>query len=273
MPKENRDVIIQEIQGIPGLQTEREELNRLVFPSPRAAPIPVLQPPREDGMKCQERDSQGVPCQYIACQVQNMQKHYRTEHMWVNTVKKGRPGKRSVVRVPWRTGVHCQHFFVRGPGAQYFEVRPQATSQHIPPGDSGFAAAKQELAAALERADEEERRQIREPEESREPNPWLRRVGWVSHLAGLDRQEMRKLVSGVSEDEPELAVLCTGFDWMIQDAQFNVVKEVVGLHALFEANKKEVDKKPSMPFESWMDTTTVKKYTKVWRALLCYQHS
>src|ERR1700704_2155336 len=47
MPKENRDVIIQEIQGIPGLQTERKELNRLVFPSPRATPIPVLQPPRE----------------------------------------------------------------------------------------------------------------------------------------------------------------------------------------------------------------------------------
>jgi superfamily II DNA helicase RecQ len=81
---------------------------------------------------------------------------------------------------------------------------------------------------------------------------------------------MRKLVSGVGDNEPELAVLCTGFDWMIQDAQFNVVKEVVGLHALFEANKKEVDKKPSMPFESWMDITTVKKYTKVWRALLCY---
>jgi hypothetical protein len=57
---------------------------------------------------------------------------------------------------------------------------------------------------------------------------------------------------------------------MIQDAQFNAVKEVVGLHALFEANKKEVDKKPSMPFESWMDITTVKKYTKVWKALLCY---
>lgn len=42
------------------------------------------------------------------------------------------------------------------------------------------------------------------------------------------------------------------------------------MHALFKANKKEVDKKPSMLFKSWMDITTVKKYTKVWKALLCY---
>jgi hypothetical protein len=41
------------------------------------------------------------------------------------------------------------------------------------------------------------------------------------------------------------------------------VKEVVGLYVLFEANKKEVDKKPSIPFESWIDIITVKKYTKV----------
>jgi RecQ family ATP-dependent DNA helicase len=270
MPKANRYSIVQEIQRIPGLQTERDELNRLVFPSPSDPPIPVLQPPRTDGLKCQERNSQGVPCHYIACQVQNMQKHYRIEHKWVNGAKTGRPRKSRVVAVPWRSGVHCQHFFVRGPGAQYFEVAPQAGPQPIPSGDSGFAAAKQELAAALERANEEERRRVTEAEESREPNPWLRRVGWASHLAGLDRQEVRKLVGDAGADEPDLEVMCRGFDWMIQDAQFNAVKEVVGLHALFEANKKEVDKKPSMPFESWMDITTVKKYTKVWKALLCY---
>jgi hypothetical protein len=32
------------------------------------------------------------------------------------------------------------------------------------------------LAAALERANEEERRCVTEAEESREPNPWLHRV-------------------------------------------------------------------------------------------------
>jgi hypothetical protein len=270
MPKERRDAIIQEIQGISGLKTEREELNRLVYPLSTDPPIQVLQPPREDSMKCQERDCQGRPCQYIACQVQNMQKHYRTKHTWVNEVKKGQPRKNGVVQVPWRTRVHCQHFFICGPGTQHFEVTPPARSQAIPPGDSGFAAAKQELAVALKRADKEEHCQIKEPKESCEPNPWLRQVGWASHLAGLDRKEMQELVEDITEDKPELAVLCKAFDWMIQGTQFNAVKEVVRLHALFEANKKEVDKKPSMPFESWMDITTVKKYTKVWKTLLCY---
>ena len=87
-------------------------------------------------------------------------------------------------------------FFRPWPRSTVFRGDPAARSQPIPSGDSGFAAAKQELAAALEKADEEERRQITEPEESREPNPWLRRVGWASHLAGLDRKEMRELVRG-----------------------------------------------------------------------------
>jgi hypothetical protein len=62
MPKERRDVIIQEIQGIPGLKTEREELNRLVYPPSTDPPIQVLRPPRDDRIKCQERDHRGRPC-------------------------------------------------------------------------------------------------------------------------------------------------------------------------------------------------------------------
>jgi hypothetical protein len=45
---------------------------------------------------------------------------------------------------------------------------------------------------------------------------------------------------------------------------------VVGLEALFEVNKKEVDKEVHMPFDSWMDTTTVLQYVEVWKQLLCY---
>jgi RecQ family ATP-dependent DNA helicase len=45
---------------------------------------------------------------------------------------------------------------------------------------------------------------------------------------------------------------------------------VVGLEALFEANKKEADKETQMPFESWMDITTVTKYTEVCKTVLLY---
>jgi len=45
---------------------------------------------------------------------------------------------------------------------------------------------------------------------------------------------------------------------------------VVGLEALFEANRKEVDKDVRMPFDSWMDITTVKAYIEVYKQLLRY---
>jgi hypothetical protein len=45
---------------------------------------------------------------------------------------------------------------------------------------------------------------------------------------------------------------------------------VVGLEALFEANRKEVDKDIRIPFDSWMDIITVKAYIEVYKQLLCY---
>jgi hypothetical protein len=42
------------------------------------------------------------------------------------------------------------------------------------------------------------------------------------------------------------------------------------LEALFEANRKEVDKEVQMPFDIWMDITTVKAYTEVCKELMRY---
>ena len=119
------------------------------------------------------------------------------------------------------------------------------------------------MEAALRKAEQEERRVIKEAEEAREPNPWLRRVGWAAHLAGLDRTELREWIEMPDEEEPSLEILCRAFDWMIQDAQYVTVQEVVSQAALFEANQKEANVKPQKPFNSWIDITTVKSYTYV----------
>jgi hypothetical protein len=68
----------------------------------------------------------------------------------------------------------------------------------------------------------------------------------------------------------ELKVLCKAFDWMIQSAQYHCVRSVVGKQALIEVNKKEVQEDPGMPFESWMDKTTIERYTEVWRQILMF---
>ena len=88
----------------------------------------------------------------------------------------------------------------------------------MPSGDVDLEAIKHKLSQAMQQANEEQRRQITEPEEAREPNPWLRRVGWAEHLGACDREELRALVAPVKDDEPELEVLCIAFDWLIQDA-------------------------------------------------------
>lgn len=268
--KADRERVVQAIQAIWGLKTKTVELNHLVFPPVSNPPIPTLQQPRKDGLKCQLQDEYGNQCQYIARQVRKIQEHCRVIHQWENPQKKGRPETGRDVQVPWRSGVHCQHFFVRGPGAQFFEVQAAESSPAIPSGDVDLEAAKTELKQVMQQAEEEARRQITEPEEAREPNPWLRRVGWVEHLGAFDRGELRALVVPVKDDEPELEVLCRAFDWLIQDAQYHCVRPVVGLEALFEANRKEVDKDVRMPFDSWMDITTVKAYTEVYKQLLRY---
>jgi hypothetical protein len=138
------------------------------------------------------------------------------------------------------------------------------------PGDVDLDVAKTALKQVMQQADDEARRQITVPEEAREPNPWLQRVGWIEHLGALDPKGLQALVALVKDDEPELDVLCRAFDWLIQDAQYYCIRPVIKLKALFKANRKEVDKDIRMPFDSWMDITIVKAYTEVYKQLLRY---
>ncbi|KAH8645968.1 hypothetical protein BGZ60DRAFT_535796 [Tricladium varicosporioides] len=88
--------------------------------------------------------------------------------------EEGQPEIGREVQVPWRTGVHCQHFFIRGPGAQFFEIQAAESRPVILSGDVDLEAAKTGLKQAMQQAEEDIRRQITEPEAAREPNLWLR---------------------------------------------------------------------------------------------------
>ena len=63
-------------------------------------------------------------------------------------------------------------------------------------------------------------------------------------MAGLDRTEIREWIEMLNDEEPELRTLCKAFDWMIQDAQYTTVQEVVSQAALFKANCKKVNNEP-----------------------------
>ena len=67
------------------------------------------------------------------------------------------------------------------------------------------------MEAAFRMAEEKERREIKEADEHREPNSWLRRVGWAAHLAGLDRGEIRERVE-MPRRRAGIATVCKTYD-------------------------------------------------------------
>ena len=276
LDKDERQRIIEEVAEINELIGNEETLrSEFVFPPPTSTPVAVLVKPKKNGLQCTFR-SAGQTCQYICCTVERMRKHCWEEHQWKSKRKGGRPNRARSEdqQVPWRTGVHCQRFFIHGYKSGYFEVQkreaPTVNQPDIASRANQYQAAKRELEAALRKAEMEERKVIKEAEEAREPNPWLRRVGWAAHLARLDRTELREWIEMPDHEEPELEVLCKAFDWMIQGAQFTTVQEVVSQAALFEANRKETNVEPQRPLDSWMDITTIQSYTRVWKQVLCY---
>jgi len=263
--------IIKVVTSIPGLRISKEQFDAAGFPPPTNAPIPELKAPRTDGNQCTSQDDEGRQCQFISCHIDQIRSHCIQKHHWKNPQKGGRPEAGREVQVPWRTSVHCQHFFVRGPGAEYFEVgRVEGPRQAREETDiDKFESDQREIDELIQKANEAAQ-EIQEPDEAKEPNPWVSRVGWAVHLARFNTKEMRKLVAPPGEGEEDLELLGKAFKWLIQDAQHHAVRKVVGIHTLFVVNKKEVDREPSMPFNSWMDQTTINAYVDVWQRLLFF---
>ncbi|PQE19012.1 c2H2-type zinc-finger domain-containing protein [Rutstroemia sp. NJR-2017a BVV2] len=150
MTKEARERIADKVNQIEGLILGRAELDKLPIPiTPTPPPIPELGPPRIDGKKCPF-----VPCAYISCQRQAIQKHCREEHGWVNARKRGRQQVGHEMPIPW-ISVHCQQCFPKGSGSAFFEVQAAGSRPAIPSGDVDLEAIKKRLDQEIQQADEE----------------------------------------------------------------------------------------------------------------------
>jgi hypothetical protein len=194
-----------------------------------------------------------------------MQEHSWNKHAWKSANIGGRP-ERNVVKsspeVPWRSGVHYQRFFAQGPKSGYFEVmRDQEHTQVAVAEQSPYDQLQSRIAQGFERVEAASIEKIKATDESREPNPWLRRVGWARHLSGLERTKLRALVRPVEAEEPVLEAIHEAFRRLIRRAQETGVVEVLGQAALFEAERKDIKKKATKPFNSRMDKTTFQQYT------------
>ncbi|KAF3764042.1 hypothetical protein M406DRAFT_263097, partial [Cryphonectria parasitica EP155] len=78
----------------------------------------------------------------------------------------------------------------------------------------------------------------------------LRRVGWATHLQGLDLIRTKELVSPIWDNEPTLQALWQSFQRNAQQARYTAVASVVSYSVLFEINRKNKHIKPKQPFDS-----------------------
>ncbi|KAF4637121.1 hypothetical protein G7Y89_g978 [Cudoniella acicularis] len=184
------------------------------FPPPISKPIIALGPPETDGLRC-TKEVDGEQCPYVCRTERGIREHSWEEHQWKSDEKGGRPPffqETSQVTV-FRSSTHPNRTITHPPN--YVPEEP-----------------------------------IKETDEAKEPNPWLRRVGCVGHLASVDRKQVRTFVAPVNpEKEPGLAILDTVFEWLIQDAQYHAVRDVVGF---------------------WIDITIIERYIEVWKQLLLF---
>ncbi|KAL2104719.1 hypothetical protein VUR80DRAFT_9775 [Thermomyces stellatus] len=116
---------------LPSVIRTQAQLTGLQLPRPNSLPVPLIHPPKSDGLRCLE-------CSYIARQTKRMKEHLRKAHGWRNPQGTGRPsvrirgtggrsggscsGDEGDREQPWVEGVHCQRFFLSRAGSSWFEL-------------------------------------------------------------------------------------------------------------------------------------------------------
>jgi hypothetical protein len=174
-------------------------------------------------------------------------------------------------QVPWRIGVQCQRLFSSGPGSSWFEVGFGGQASQAAPEE---AAIIDRMNRAMEqqqrRFEMEDKEKIKAADAKMDANAWLEHVGWATHLEGFDPEAMLRLTDPVSEHEHALQLIQDSLMRVMSRARAIATPAQVGSQALFEAQRKEVDKKPRRPFDNRMEDDTWARYTAVWTKLVCY---
>ncbi|KAK4148448.1 hypothetical protein C8A00DRAFT_38983 [Chaetomidium leptoderma] len=122
------------------------------------------------------------------------------------------------------------------------------------------------------------------------PTSPLRRVGWATHLAGLDFNELRRTISlGEKDGWPsDTTSARVDFPWyetqergesilkaawdsvtrVIRAAHKGCTYDVVGFSLCYEIGRKSVHVKPSKPFSSSLQPDTLQRYINLWRSIV-----
>ncbi|KAL8300987.1 hypothetical protein RB593_003818 [Gaeumannomyces tritici] len=286
-----RQDIVQEAVELQAQGALASSMAGVRFPKGVVAPVEWLAV-LTDGKQC-------VTCRYILRTKEDMQRHCRKEHGWVNT--RGRGGKPGAeppggVGVAWVDGVHCQRFGQAGAMQRLFEVeRPAAPA---PTGDGGTADERGDVIVASfkEAMDRKKRRRraaaaLIEEQSRQSPDQWVRRTGWSRHLRGFDRdwlaataappavakkeeedgKEMDPEAREKAESEAALGVATLAMERVVWWAQRASHVEVVGSAAVNFVERREAGGESNeKPFHAGQKGQTMERYVETWKGVMAY---
>ncbi|KAF9766798.1 hypothetical protein IL306_000732 [Fusarium sp. DS 682] len=157
-----------------------------------------------------------------------------------------------------------------GPGSSYFEVGFGAPARQTADEAARMERAMRAMEQKQQQFEREDKECIKAADARIDANPWLERVGWAEHLQGLDPEAIRQLTDPVGEQEHVLQLIHDSIMRVMSQARAIATPRIVGSQALFEVQRKEVDKKPRRPFDNRVEEDTWVRYTAVWTKLICY---
>jgi hypothetical protein len=260
--------IAQQIKDLPGIIEDQRGLLTWQKPPPTIDPIPHIHPPVTDKLGCNEEG-----CLYVTGTIRGIQGHYRNEHGWSNPRGRGRRFMHQPMdpsEVPWRTGVQSQQLFRNGSASGWFEVGFGAPATQTADEAAMMERAVCAMKQKQEQFEREDKECIKAADGKTDANGWLERVGWANHLQGFDPEAMRRLMDPVGEEEHVLQLIHESIMRVMLQARITATPNTVGSQALFEVQRKEVDKKPRRPFDNRVEEDTWARYTAVWSKLICY---
>lgn len=276
----------------------QDSLKTFRIPTVPVPAIPELAGPYGNGLQCRK-------CPFIVRTIRGMQKHCAKVHGWVNVRKRGGNVKKKAQQsydYPWIPNIHCQRFFIRRAACGWFAVIPNHPSYSLSgddtDGDADDNASTASTSTAHSRtavpaphgldsvlasfraARDRTATTIVTGNNKAEPNPWLRRTGWATHLAGQDIQFIYRTAAldvneGWVDDEDgikrtALQLIYGSIDRLAAAAVDVCSYDDVGIAVLFEIGRKNIDVKPPTPFSAQVEPATLRRYTNTWKRIVGY---
>ncbi|KAG4274826.1 hypothetical protein FPRO04_14466 [Fusarium proliferatum] len=91
-----------------------------------------------------------------------------------------------------------------------------------------------------------------------------------TNIVSAPKRKFKRLVCAVDAlDECETASMTKAIMRVMLQARMTATPSTVGTQALFEVQRKEIEKKPRRPFDNRVEEDTWARYTEVWTELIC----